>query len=390
MNEESRSWSRRLVRWYGLYAAALIAYWGAALLAGLTPVIGTSVSSVIGLRIIPDLCAAYLVGRLLVVRERTFKGLGTALRRDLLRRETAERLAGIALFVLGTVFMFDVFGAVKEAIPELGAYVWDAPLARLDSALHGGRDPWRWSHAVPFGGPLTRFIDRVYVSWYGVLILCILLAATWAPLRLRARFFVALVLSCALAGSLLATVLASGGPVYFAEFTGDADRFRPLLQALEGTRARDGQLALWEAFATRSEKLYGGISAMPSMHVALSALVAMAAWAWNGWLGVVAAIYGALILVGSVHLGWHYAVDGYVGILAATVIWMAAGFLVAEDEPSPGRGQKPALHMGLRGPASRSEESSGLDASTTPPTSSYTIVHRVPKSSAHARSGTTM
>lgn len=31
-------------------------------------------------------------------------------------------------------------------------------------------------------------------------------------------------------------------------------------------------------------------------------------------------------MIGSVHLGWHYAIDGYVSILAVIVIWKAVGW----------------------------------------------------------------
>ena len=319
--------SDRLLRWYGPYALVLLAYWAAARLAGAEPAIGTSVSAVLGLRIIPDLCAAYVVGRLIVAvtKERTFRGLGRELRRDLWNARTAERLAGIALFVLGTVFMFDVFGAFKQAIPDLGRYVWDAPLARIDAVLHLGRDPWRWSWALPGRSAVTWLLDRVYVSWYAVLIASVLIVATWAPLPLRARFFLSLVASCIVAGTLLAILLASGGPVYYAELTGGGARFVPLLDLLEGTRAREGQRILWEFFETRSEKLYGGVSAMPSMHVALTWLVTLALWSWARWAGLLAGVYTALILVGSVHLGWHYAIDGYMGIAVVGGVWWGVG-----------------------------------------------------------------
>jgi hypothetical protein len=32
-----------------------------------------------------------------------------------------------------------------------------------------------------------------------------------------------------------------------------------------------------------------------------------------------------VILVGSVHLGWHYALDGYASIVAVIVLWHAVG-----------------------------------------------------------------
>lgn len=35
-----------------------------------------------------------------------------------------------------------------------------------------------------------------------------------------------------------------------------------------------------------------------------------------------------MILVGSVHLAWHYAVDGYAAIALALTCWRLAGFIV--------------------------------------------------------------
>jgi hypothetical protein len=35
-----------------------------------------------------------------------------------------------------------------------------------------------------------------------------------------------------------------------------------------------------------------------------------------------------LVLIGSVHLGWHYAVDGYVAIAAVTGFWWIAGRII--------------------------------------------------------------
>jgi hypothetical protein len=317
-------------RGYGLYVALLAAYWGAAIALELEPALGTSVSGLLGLRIIPDLIAACLVARLIVAatRVRTFRDLGQELRQDLTSPALLERLAGIPLFVLGTVFTFDVYGAFKGEIPTFRDYTWDGAFADLDQVLHGATDPWIWTHALPGTELVTTVLDQVYVSWYLVLLLSVLLVATWAPLRLRSRFFLAFVLCIAFAGSLAAIYFASGGPAFYADLADDAERFAPLLQNLDGTRALSGQNALWDAFVTGSDKLYGGISAMPSMHVTLTALVALAAWRWQRALGVVAMAYTGLILVGSVHLGWHYAIDGYAGIVIAWLAWALAGLAV--------------------------------------------------------------
>ncbi len=316
---------------YASFAALLGIYYAAARLLDVRPAIGTSLSTMLGLRIVPDLMLAYVAGRAAwigVVRTRGFADLRVALKADLVSRRTAERLLGIPWFVLGTVLAFDVYGAFKQAIPRLTSYRWDGPLAGIDWLLHLGRDPWTLTAWIPNGSWGFRLIDLAYTAWFLTLILTILAFATWAPLRLRARFFVSLTAILMVGGTLGAIVLASGGPAYFAEFTGDTERFAPLLVYLGGTGARDGQQILWEAFASGSEKLYGGISAMPSMHVAMVVLMALGFYGWNRALGALMIVYVLLIQIGSVHLGWHYAIDGYASILLTLWVWSISGGLL--------------------------------------------------------------
>ncbi len=313
------------------YVAPLLAYYAAARLTGVHPKVGTSLPSLLGLRIVPDLVLAFVVGRFAWIglfRARSFRALREELHDDLFTRDTAERLLGIPLFVFGTVLAFDVYGAFKQAIPRIVPYRWDAPLARIDWLLHFGRDPWTLTGWIPTDSVAFALIEKAYAAWFMSLILTVLIVATWAPLRVRARFFIAMTVTLMVGGTLAAILFASGGPVYFTEFTSDPERFASLLGYVAGSGAREGQEILWEAFATGSDKLYGGISAMPSMHVAMVVLMALASYAWCRAGGVVVAGYGALILVGSVHLGWHYAVDGYASILLAAAAWALSGRLV--------------------------------------------------------------
>jgi hypothetical protein len=63
------------------------------------------------------------------------------------------------------------------------------------------------------------------------------------------------------------------------------------------------------------------------MHVATMALVACLAFAVAPWLGIVASLCTVLVAIASVSLGWHYALDGYVGALLAIVVWSIAGWM---------------------------------------------------------------
>lgn len=63
-----------------------------------------------------------------------------------------------------------------------------------------------------------------------------------------------------------------------------------------------------------------------SQHVGISWLLALYGFRLHQTLfGGLMTLYTAAILLASVALGWHYAVDGYVGIAIATLVWCAVG-----------------------------------------------------------------
>jgi hypothetical protein len=63
------------------------------------------------------------------------------------------------------------------------------------------------------------------------------------------------------------------------------------------------------------------------MHLAVSTLLTLAAFQLHRLLGLAFVAFTAAILFGSVHLGWHYAIDGYVSIACTTLIWFAVGWV---------------------------------------------------------------
>jgi hypothetical protein len=76
-------------------------------------------------------------------------------------------------------------------------------------------------------------------------------------------------------------------------------------------KVQDG---LWQAHLAGTYDLGRGISAMPSIHVSAAVLFALLAWRVDRRLGIAFTIYAAVIMIGSVHLAWHYAIDGYLSV----------------------------------------------------------------------------
>lgn len=229
--------------------------------------------------------------------------------------------AFLIFFVMQRVYI-----AFKVAIPDIAPFAWDPAFAGWDRALFLGRDGWELTHGL-FGGLLpTAILDEIYITWFFVLFGSFFAVAVMrleSPARLA--FLTAFPLTWAIGGSLLAVIFSSAGPAFYEGVTGDS-AFRPLmdrLAALSGARELHAPRIidkLWLGYIDPAAPRLG-ISAFPSMHLAVSALIACLAFSANRWLGWAAALFTAAMQVGSVHLAWHYAVDGIAGIALAVLIW---------------------------------------------------------------------
>ncbi|HET9777156.1 MAG TPA: phosphatase PAP2 family protein, partial [Gemmatimonadaceae bacterium] len=93
--------------------------------------------------------------------------------------------------------------------------------------------------------------------------------------------------------------------------------------------ARQYQTYLWAQYTSGNAGLTTGITAFPSLHVSSATLLALALQSWRRWAGIVGWAFVVLTLLGSVYLGWHYALDGYASILGMLGIWRIAGYLTS-------------------------------------------------------------
>lgn len=219
----------------------------------------------------------------------------------------------------------------KTAIPHLNPYWADPYLADGDAALFG-TDPWRLTHAVI--GPIgTLVIDRIYALWFVVMMVCLGWFCFSRDAKLQLRGLLTSLLSWSLLGIVSATLFASVGPCYYQVFYQN-DRFAGLLERLD-LYGQDHMLLVNNTMklllAAYGEDRFGaGISAMPSLHVTIATMCFLACLSYSrqAWLKLASGLFAAAIMVGSVHLGWHYALDGIVGIVVVTAFWWGTGRFV--------------------------------------------------------------
>jgi len=243
------------------------------------------------------------------------------------------RLLGLVLVVGVLPFFTAAFVAFKGSIPDVSPFVWDVRFMEWDRLVHFGAHPWELLQPVLGYPVVTNAIDFTYYLWFPVVWLTMIWQA-WHGDRnsdSRMQYLLTFALSWILLGTVAATWLSSAGPVYFASVTGEPDPFLPLmdyLRAVNGDhklQAIWAQDILWQSYADPSRPAIEGISAMPSMHVAMGVLMALLGFRIRPWVGWCYTIFAVLILLGSVHLAWHYAIDGYVAAAGTLLIWRACG-----------------------------------------------------------------
>lgn len=246
------------------------------------------------------------------------------------------------------------FNAFKQMDLPAAGYWFDPVAAKVDRTIFFGYDAWQVTHALFPSPTATLAFGRAYHGWFVPMSLGVILCA-WMPrdtFHVRTQYLLSYLGVWIVIGSILAFLLPSAGPCYYTRLVGPAPDFGALTRQLLHDQQAAGspliairiQAMLFKYRSAVHLEVGGGISAMPSVHVALAVLFALGGFRLNKFLGWVLALYAIVICIASVHLGWHYAIDGVVAAAATFAIWRVCG-RIAEwlDDPYSAKSATPAL-----------------------------------------------
>lgn len=229
------------------------------------------------------------------------------------------------------VFLSNIM-SIKTTIPEFVPFYFDGTAMAIDRALFFGRDGWQvLAPLYEFKG-IIRLIDILYsVIW------AVILGGSWFycctskamdGVR-RYQFCLALIILFVIGGNFLATVFSSVGPVYYAHFFGGQD-YAGLTDELARIGSNVPLMAVEVqerllALSQDSVNPINGISAVPSMHVGTTVLMLILFWQ-APLARMVTLVFTGFIFIGSIILGWHYAIDGLAAVPIAILCWYLAGW----------------------------------------------------------------
>lgn len=243
-------------------------------------------------------------------------------------------IRGLAMLLAIYLFMAG-FATFKALIPAVQPFAWDALFDQWDRVLHFGYRPWELLQPILGYPPVSALININYNFWFISLTMFWLhFAFEEKPGVLRSQAILSFLLTWTVGGVCLAMVFSSAGPCYFGRLGLGYDPYAGLMTYLHTTSqawpiwSMELQETLWENYTSSvGGDMTKGISAMPSMHNGQSLLLVLATWNKHKLVRNLAVGHGLLVFLGSVLLGWHYAVDAYLAVIIAAVAWAAAGHL---------------------------------------------------------------
>jgi membrane-associated phospholipid phosphatase len=217
------------------------------------------------------------------------------------------------------VVLFVLFVQLRRLADDVGMPLQVDYAVDLERVMSLGGLPSRELQAAFYTpgriAPWDIYFTLVYVSYFFAP--HVLLFAFW---QLKREAFPRLLVSLLVilyVGVVVGAVLPTAPPWLAAE-SGKIHGVARVLPQLSASVSS-------EAYG-QGEHVAGGneVAAMPSLHMAVTVLVALALRSWNRILAVLAVCYAISMALALVYLGEHYLVDVLAGAALALTVWMLA------------------------------------------------------------------
>ena len=257
-------------------------------------------------------------------------------------------LASLPMLALVIGFM-PFFSKLKSIIPLFNAYSWDATFIAWDRALFFGYDAWEALQPMLGYPAITALLALLYHAWFLLIYVGTLFMLFWpSAVPVRRQYLLAFFLCWTAIGGFLAAVFASVGPCFLEPILGDPAfagqmAYLRAADAVAPVMTLDVQAMLLGWHQAGEGGLGSGITAMPSMHVAMATLFWLAIRRVSPLAGKAFGAFLIVIWIGSVHLAYHYAVDGLIAAIATYALWRLSLWAIARWDALAGRSAQPAL-----------------------------------------------
>jgi len=233
-------------------------------------------------------------------------------------REIAGNLANdgilIVLFVAANYVHFNL----KGWIPLVNPALFDVAYMASDEALRPLVDAFAWASTT------IRANLNPEIRWYQFLFLIMFILSFCRFAAVRDSYYpyfaVSMLLMTSL-GALSYLIAPALGPFIYEEGT-----------SLSATEAQSGMYVAYQSVRAEgavwleqygADYFTGALAAMPSLHVGYASLMTYYLLKCRDYMAPLFVLFWLWILVDSVALRWHYAIDAPAGIaLCAVVVWL--------------------------------------------------------------------
>jgi membrane-associated phospholipid phosphatase len=220
-----------------------------------------------------------------------------------------------ATYIVG----FIAFAELRTIADDTGIAARTRYVIDLESAIFGSIPTVELQSALNAAG--TGAFDVAMVGVYLTYFVAphLVALALWRYRRGAVAPFVAAILLTAYIGLAVSFVLPTTPPWLAAEQGEIAPVERIIRTTIDGGSADAAGFDDAEAVVSANE-----VAAMPSLHMALTVVIALGAWRYGRTARIASLLYAAAMGLALVYLGEHYVADLAFGALAAALAWFIA------------------------------------------------------------------